>query len=214
MYKCSLTVRDDYAGNHLLPAAMHDPAGNGPVPATLCMDCRKIFFCEKIQNYAIERFVVSPCRKTVGHTFQGARFDRLSVPPNQQAQGPDPTKKLSVPLIPTGSETALFVLRWRRWRVAPEVVVARIAPNNTNRQIWQIPENTRSVFYFFSYFRQICRIPPLLETVSQFIFLSFRQKGEIFRHILIAAGELHLHIIQKIEPSLVFAFSLNSSDYS
>ncbi len=128
MYKCSLTVCDDYAGNHLLPAVMHDPAGNGPVPATLCMDCRKIFFCEKIQNYAIERFVVSPCRKTVGHTFQGARFDRLSVPPNQQAQGPDPTKKLSVPLIPTGSETALFVLRWRRWRVAPEVEIVGIAP--------------------------------------------------------------------------------------
>ena len=111
MYKCSITVCDDYAGNHLLPAAMHDPAGNGPVPATLCMDCRKIFFCEKIQNYAIERFVVSPCRKTVGHTFQGARFDKLRVPTQ-----------------PKSSATALFVLRWRRWRVAPEVEIVGIAP--------------------------------------------------------------------------------------
>ena len=150
-----------------------------------------------IPDNTIERFVVYPFHDPAGHAFQGARFDRLSVP-----------------LQPTSSATALFVLRWRRWRVAPEVVVARIAPNNTNRQIWQIPENTRSVFYFFSYFRQICRIPPLLETVSQFIFLSFRQKGEIFRHILIAAGELHLKKKKKIEPSLVFAFSLNSSDYS
>ena len=28
----------------------------------------------------------------------------------------------------TGSATALFVLRWRRWRVAPEVEIVGIAP--------------------------------------------------------------------------------------